>query len=123
MTAVADSRGLVRCSGSSTHAARPGPESHVSAFKVDEDGPAVQQLLSHSITRGEVYCTIMVGHDQEPVALSDPLCVDGERRLVIALAAREKRHRELQGLVLLIICLQSVEEAPNRPGMILVWLV
>lgn len=76
-----------------------GPESHVSAFKVDEDGPAVQQLLSH-ITRGEVLHRV-VGHDQEPVALSDPLCVDGERRLVIALAAREKRHRELQGLVLL----------------------
>ncbi|WP_055711620.1 hypothetical protein [Streptomyces torulosus] len=76
-----------------------GPESHVSARKVDEDGPAVQQLLSH-ITRGEVLHGV-VGHDQESVVLTDPLCLDGERRLVIALAVREKRHRELQGFVLL----------------------
>ena len=36
-----------------------------------------------------------------PVALTGALRVDGERRLVIALALREKRHRELQGFVLL----------------------
>lgn len=58
-----------------------------------------QQLLSH-ITRCEIMHGV-VGHDQESVVLTDPLCLDGERRLVIALAVREKRHRELQGFVLL----------------------
>ena len=40
------------------------------------------------------------GHDQEPVALAGSLCVDGKRRLVLALAVREKWYRELPGFVL-----------------------
>jgi hypothetical protein len=45
------------------------PEAHVAAFKADEDGPAVQQLLPH-ITRGEVLHRV-VRHDQEAVVLAD----------------------------------------------------
>lgn len=63
-------------------------------------------------------------HDQEPVALADSLCVDGKGWLVIALAAREERHRKLQGLVLLHHPSPAgrLDEAhPNHSRMIFAW--